>query len=204
MSLENEFATLRLELSVKAKNGLDFIVAATVVWAGIAVVWALPGTAAHKGFVTFFVGARALPLAWGLSKVFGTTWALPHNPLQPLGLWLWLNFAQLFYFPLLLFIFGHSPTYFTMAYGIITGAHFFPYAWFYKAPAYAVMAGVISGGCLLIGVRTAQSAPCGVPVFVTVALLPLATGLWQSYRQHARAYGLAGAVASEPAPGVKG
>lgn len=186
MALENEFVALRLELSVKAKNGLDFIMAAAVVWAAIALVWALPGTAAHKGFITFFVGALTLPLAWGLSKAFGTTWTLPHNPLQPLGLW--LNFAQLFYFPFLMFIFGHSPAHFIMTYGIITGAHFFPYAWFYNTPAYAVMAGVISVGCLLIGVRTAATAPYWVPVFVTAALLLLGAWLWYSYRQHARAY----------------
>ena len=193
MSLENELTALRLELSVKAKNGLDFIGAAALVWAAISVVWALPGSAAHKGFVTFFVGALTLPLAWVLSKLLRTTWTLPHNPLQPLGLW--FNFAQLFYFPFLIFIFGHSPAYFIMTYGIITGAHFFPYAWFYKAPAFAVMAGVIPVGCLLIGVRTATTAPYGVPVFVTAALLLLGAGLWHSYRQHARAYPLAGAVA---------
>lgn len=186
MSFEQEFAALRLELSVKAKNGLDFIVAASAVWAAIAVVWLLPGTATHKSFITFFVGALTLPLAWGLSRVFGTTWALPHNPLQPLGLW--LNFAQLFYFPLLIFMFSAHPAYFIMTYGIITGAHFFPYAWFYNAPPFAAMAGVISVGSLLIGWRTAATAPHWVPVFVAGALLVLAVLLLALYRQRARGY----------------
>lgn len=186
MPLEKEFAALRLELSVKAKNGLDFIAAATVVWALIAIVWAFPGSPAHKSFVTFFVGALLLPLAWGLSKVFRTTWTLPHNPLQPLGLW--LNFAQLFYFPFLFFIFGRHPAYFIMTYGIITGAHFFPYAWFYDAPPFAVMAGVISFGCLFIGVRTATTAPYWVPVFIVGALVVLGGLLFQSYRQHQKIY----------------
>ena len=190
MSLEKEFAALRLELSVKAKNGLDFIVAASAVWLAIAFVWTLPGTATHRAFITFFVGGLTLPMAWLLSKVFGTTWTLPDNPLQPLGLW--LNFAQLFYFPFLLFSFGSHPAYFIMTYGIITGAHFFPYAWFYKAPAYAVMAGVISFGSLLIGVRTATTAPYWVPVFVAGALLVLGALLLGSYRQHRQAYRLAG------------
>ena len=155
--LEKEFDALLLELSVKAKNGLDFITAASLVWAAIAVAWWLPGTAMHKGFVTFFLGALTLPLAWALSKVLRTAWTLPNNPLQSLGLW--LNFAQLFYFPFLIFIYSRRPAYFIMTYGIITGAHFFPYAWFYKAPPFAVMAGVISVGCLFIGMRTATSAP---------------------------------------------
>ena len=192
MLLKQDFDALRLELSVKAKNGVDFIVAASVVWAAIAFVWTLPGSAAHLAFITFFVGALTLPLAWAFSKVFRTTWTLPDNPLQPLGLW--LNFAQLFYFPFLLFIFSYHPAYFIMAYGIITGAHFFPYAWFYKAPPFAAMAGVISVGCLLIGVRTATTAPYWVPVFVLGCLLVLAGLLFVLYRQRALAWRLAAAT----------
>ena len=186
MAIAQEFAALRLELSVKAKNGLDFILAATLVWAAIAYVWTLPYPAAQLGGITFCVGAGMLPLAWLFSKALRTTWTLPHNPLQPLGLW--LNFAQLFYFPLLFFVLGKHPAYFIMAYGIITGAHFFPYAWFYDAWPFAPMAGVISVGCLLIGVRTAGSAPYWVPVFMVSALVVLGVLLFGSYRQHQRAY----------------
>lgn len=193
MSLTQEFAALRLELSIKAKNGLDFILAATLVWLAIAFIWALPYPPARLGFITFFVGALTLPLAWLFSKVLGTTWTLPHNPLQPLGLW--LNFAQLFYFPFLFFIFGHHPAYFIMTYGIITGAHFFPYAWFYDAPPFALMAGVISVGCLLLGVRTASTTPYAVPAFVAGALLALGAALYFLYRRRARAYAPATAPA---------
>jgi hypothetical protein len=34
--------------------------------------------------------------------------------------------------------------------GIITGAHFFPYSWFYKNMAYAIMGGVISFGLMVL------------------------------------------------------
>lgn len=195
MPLEAEFAALRLELSVRAKNGLDFILAASLVWAAIAYVWTLPVAVERRGFITFFVGALTLPLAGVFSKLLRTTWTLPHNPLQPLGLW--LNFAQLFYFPLLLFIYGKYPAYFIMTYGIITGAHFFPYAWFYRAWPYAGAAGIIAGGCLVIGLRTAASAPYWVPVFVVGALLTLAALLFGVYRRHAQEY--ARTVAPAPA-----
>ncbi|WP_035565348.1 DUF7010 family protein [Hymenobacter sp. IS2118] len=177
---------LRLELSVKAKNGLDFILAALVVWSAIAGVWLLPNPASRNSFITFFVGALMLPLARLLSRPLRTTWTLPHNPLQPLGLW--LNFAQLFYFPLLMFMFGRYPQHFIMAYGIITGAHFFPYAWFYRAPAFAVMAGVISGGCLGLGLRLAPGQLYLIPAFVAACLAVLAALLVHSYRQNQRAY----------------
>ena len=186
MLLEQEFTALKLELSVKAKNGLDFIVAASIVWAAIAFIWTLPNSPTQNGFLTFFVGAATLPLAWLFSKVFRTTWTIAHNPLQPLGLW--LNFAQLFYFPVLLFMYSKYPSHFIMTYGIITGAHFFPYAWFYKAKPFAFMAGVISVGCLLIGLRTSEANLYLVPVFMVGSLLVLAGLLYVSYRQNQKAY----------------
>ncbi|QJX49250.1 hypothetical protein HMJ29_13555 [Hymenobacter taeanensis] len=177
---------LRLELSVKAKNGLDFIVAASVVWAAIAFIWMLPHSPAHKAFITFLVGAATMPLAWLFSRVLRTTWRLPHNPLQPLGLW--LNVAQLFYFPFLMFIYSKYPSSFIMTYGIITGAHFFPYAWFYCARPYAAMAGVIPVGCLVLGLRLAVAQLYMIPVFMVCSLLVLSGLLIISYRHNRQAY----------------
>lgn len=186
MLLEKQFTALKLELSVKAKNGLDFIAAASIVWAAIAFIWTLPNSATKNGFLTFFVGAATLPLAWLFSKLFRTTWTIAHNPLQPLGLW--LNFAQLFYFPFLIFIYSKYPQYFIMTYGIITGAHFFPYAWFYTAKPYAIMAGVISVGCLFMGLRTAEANLYLIPVFVVCSLGVLGGLLFISYLQNKKAY----------------
>ena len=180
---------LRLELSVKAKNGLDFILAAVVVWVAIAGVWLLPNSTGRNGFITFFVGALTLPLARLLSKPLRTTWTLPHNPLQPLGLW--LNFAQLFYFPLLVFVYMRYPQHFVMAYGITTGAHFFPYAWFYRAPAFAILAGVISAGCLVLGLCLGPGQRYLIPAFVAACLVVLAVLLGRAYRQNKVIYQLA-------------
>nr|WP_214607019.1 hypothetical protein [Hymenobacter arizonensis] len=104
---ENDLTALKLELSVKAKNGIDFIVAASIIWSVIAVVWLQPNHPAKNGMITFFVGGLMLPLAWAMSKVFKTNWTIKDNPLQPLGLW--LNFAQLFYFPILMFMYSKQP-----------------------------------------------------------------------------------------------
>jgi len=186
MTSEQQLTAWRLELAVTAKNGLNFILAASFIWVAIALVWTLPYPPARLSFLTFFVGPAMLPLAWVLSKVLRTTWTLPHNPLQPLGLW--LNVAQLLYFPFLIFIYGRQPTYFLMTYGIITGAHFFPYAWFYNTRAYAVMAAFIAVGCLFIGVRTAATAPAWVAVFMAGALLVLSAWLLGSYCRQKAAY----------------
>lgn len=171
---------LKLELSLKAKNGVDFILAAAITWLGITYLWTLPLSAYNKSILTFMVGGLMLPLALLLSKVFRTTWTVKSNPLQPLGLW--LNFAQLFYFPFLVFVLLKNPDYFVMTYVIITGAHFFPYAWYYNEKAYAVAAGVIAVGALLTGLRVPAESMYLVPLGMSAALLGLAGFIYASYR----------------------
>ncbi|QIL77485.1 DUF7010 family protein [Hymenobacter sp. HDW8] len=186
MLLEKDFTALRLELSVKAKNGVDFIVAASILWSVITVIWMQPNPPSRNALFTFIVGGAMLPLAFAFSKVFKTTWAIKNNPLDPLGLW--LNFAQLFYFPFLIFIYIKEPQYFIMTYGIITGAHFFPYAWFYNVKAYAVMAGVIAFGCLFIGLSVTIQNLYLIPLFIAVSLVVLSVIISVSYRRNKEIY----------------
>jgi hypothetical protein len=170
---------LKLELSIKAKNGVDFISAACIVWLLIAYVWTLPFSSYDKSVLTFIIGSLLLPLALLLSKVLKTTWTVKNNPLQPLGLW--LNFAQLFYFPFLVFVLLRQPDYFVMTYAIITGAHFFPYAWYYKEIGFAVMAGVISVGSLLLSLSLTPEQMYLVPLAMAGALGLLAVWIYGSF-----------------------
>ena len=182
MLLEKDFTALRLELSVEAKNGVDFIVAASILWSVITLIWMQPNTPGQNSLFTFIIGGAMLPLAWAFSKVFKTFWTIKSNPLQPLGLW--LNFAQLFYFPFLIFVYIKQPQYFIMTYGIITGAHFFPYAWFYNVKAYAVMAGVISFGCMFIGLNITPENMYLIPLFVAVSMVVLSVIISISYQRN--------------------
>ena len=163
---------LKHELAIKAKGGVDFIVAAAIVWLLITYIWTLDTSTYNKSILTFIVGAIHLPLAFVFSKIFKTTWKIKENPLQPLGLL--LNFAQLFYFPFLILILIKSPDYFVITYAIITGAHFFPYAWYYDLKPYAIMAGVISGGALILGLKVEILHMYYVPFAMSLALLLLA------------------------------
>lgn len=177
---------LRLELSVRAKNGIDFILAASIVWIAITYVWTLPYPAYNKSIITFMVGGVMMPLAILFSKLLKTEWTIKSNPLQPLGLW--LNFAQLFYFPFLFFVLFKMPDYFVMVYVIITGAHFFPYAWFFKSFAYAIAAGVISIGAMILGLILTQENYYLIPLFLSVSLLILAASLFMNYKSRAMAH----------------
>jgi hypothetical protein len=178
------FDRLRLELSVNAKNGVDFIASAMVVWVILAYVWTLPYSAYNRSILTFMAGSVTIPLAFALSKVFKTRWKSPGNPLEPLGLW--LNFAQLFYFPMLVFILLTEPRYFVMTYAIITGAHFFPYAWYYRSTAFAIMAGVISVGAMVLGLTLRQDQTFVLPLTMAGALAILAIQLMSAWKKNAR------------------
>ena len=170
-NLEN----LKLEIQLKAKNGVDFIFAASITWFGIFFIWRfLQNTSYEKSVFTFMFGAFLIPLALGFSKILKTNWKIKNNPLQPLGLW--LNFAQLIYFPFLTFCLVKYPDYFIMAYGIITGAHLFPYAWFYSEIGYAVAAILISLGSMIIALIASPVNIFYVPLFTASVLLIL--GIW--------------------------
>ncbi len=170
MTLEN-LTELRIDFSVKSKNGIDFTLAAGIVWILISWIWTLNFKSYDKSVFTFIIGALMMPLAFFLSKLFKTTWTNRENPLQALGLW--LNFSQLFYFPFLIFSLIKFPDYFVMVYVIITGAHFFPYAWFYKTNLYAVFAGIISVGAMTLGLILPIEKMYFLPLFMSVCLITL-------------------------------
>lgn len=169
---QRSLAELKLELQAQAKNGLDFILAAGLLWLLITWLWTLDYSAYNRSVFTFMVGALLLPLAFGFSRILRTHWKVPDNPLQPLGLW--LNFAQLVYFPFLVFVLIKAPDYFVMTYAIITGAHLFPYAWFYDEPGYAVAAVLIAVGALLLALTLPAGQLWLVPLGTAAALFALA------------------------------
>jgi hypothetical protein len=162
---------LRVNLSVKSKNGLDFTLSAAIIWILIAWIWRLDFKSYDKSVFTFIIGAIMIPLALLFSKLFKTIWTDKDNPLQPLGLW--MNFSQLFYFPFLVFSLIKFPDYFVMVYAIITGGHFFLFAWFYKTNLYAVFAGIISIGAMALGLILPVKEMYFIPILMSVSLVVL-------------------------------
>ncbi len=175
---------LRNQLSVEAKNGIDFTISATIIWALISFIWQLNVTAYNKSVFVFMAGAPLLPMAFIFSKILKTKWKVPDNPIQSLGLW--LNFAQLFYFPFLIFILLKMPDYFIMTYAIITGAHFFPYAWFYRVKWYGILGGIIAFGSLLSGLFLKQENFFLIGAGTSLALGILSVLLYFDFRFKAK------------------
>ena len=167
---------LRQTLSVELKNGLNFTLAAAIVWIIIFFIWRSGLTSYDKSVLTFMTGALMLPFALLFGRLFKATLKDKNNPLQPLGLW--LNFSQLFYFPILVFTLIKIPDYFLMVLAIITGAHFFPYAWFYKAIAYAVFSGVLSIGAMFLALYLPVENMYFIAAFMSISLFILTVFLY--------------------------
>ena len=178
---KEELDKLRTRLSVESKNGIDFTIAATIIWGLIAFIWSLDVDLYSKSVLVFIAAAPLFPLAFLFSKILKTNWKVKDNPLQPLGLW--LNISQLFYFTFLIFVLIKSPDYFIMTYSIITGAHFFPYSWFYKTKFYALFAGIISLGSLFIVLNIDVEDFFYIGVFTSICLLLLTIGLLFDYNK---------------------
>lgn len=176
-----ELDKLRNRLSIEAKNGIDFIISAAIIWAAIAFIWTLKADAYNKSILVFIAGGPMLPLALLLSKILKTKWKVADNPLQPLGLW--LNFAQVLYFPFLIFILIKQPEYFVMTYAIITGAHFLPYSWFYNTKWYAVFAVIISFGGLILALSLCVENQHYIGVFTSISLFVLSILLRADYKK---------------------
>jgi hypothetical protein len=60
---------LRNQLSVEAKNGIDFTLSATIIWAVIAFIWQMETTAYNKSVLVFIAGGPLLPMAFMFSKI---------------------------------------------------------------------------------------------------------------------------------------
>ncbi len=175
---KKDFDNLKLELKREAKCGVDFIFTASILWLAITYIWTMNYTAYDTSIFTFVISAFLMPLAFAFSKLFKTNWKVKDNPLQSLGLW--LNFAQLIYFPILFFILIKDANYFVLGYAIITGAHLFPYAWLYDEKIYAVIAPLISVASLVLTIIFGIEKIWIIPLFTALTLV--FTVIWLSLK----------------------
>jgi hypothetical protein len=60
---------LRIELSVKSKNGIDFTLAASIIWLIVAYLWTLRFKSYDKSVFVFIAGGPLLPTAFLFSKL---------------------------------------------------------------------------------------------------------------------------------------
>lgn len=172
---------LRIECSVRGKNGISFLLSALVLWFLFAIIYRQSVDIQLKNLLVLFLTGLLFPLAVGISRLIQVDWKLTDHPLGSLGLI--FNIAQLIYFPLVFWAFFAFPEKMIVVFAVITGAHFFPYGWFYQAKAYYVMAPIISFVIMGIGWNMNPSRLWLIPVSMMVFLLVLIVWLWVDYRK---------------------
>jgi hypothetical protein len=60
---------LKSEIQSRAKNGIDFILAASVAWIGIFLIWKYTAFSSYdKSVLTLIMSAVLIPLAFGFQK----------------------------------------------------------------------------------------------------------------------------------------
>jgi len=93
-----------------------------------------------------------------------------------------LVLAQLMYFPILAFTFYKNPNQMIIFFAVITGAHLFPYGWYYNAKAYMIMAPIMSILIIIIGWNVDISRLWLIPLSMIVLLILLNIWLFIDYR----------------------
>jgi hypothetical protein len=175
-----DLAQMKRELSVKSKNGIAFLSAGTVVWGIITIIFLLPLSPREADLFAFYSTGLMFPLAVVLSNLLKADWKAKDNPLGSLGLY--LNLAQLMYFPVLFWTIVKHPTDMVLLFAIITAAHFYPYGWLYNTRVYYLLAPIIS--LILFGIGLADSTKAWIiPLFMVMALLLANIFLLKDYKK---------------------
>lgn len=174
---------LRNELSVRGKNGLPFLLSAAFVWVIFLIIFSLEVSIETKNLFSFFATGIMFPLAIVISTLVRADWKMNNHPLGLLGLY--INLAQLMYFPILFWAFAKNPDEMIVFFAIITGAHLFPYGWYYNTKAFYVMAPVISVLVTVIGWGLTPNQLWYIPLTMIISLIILNIWLYMDYRMKA-------------------
>ncbi|OIJ20124.1 hypothetical protein BKP45_10070 [Anaerobacillus alkalidiazotrophicus] len=176
-----EVTRIRNELSVKGKNGIGFLFSAVVIWSIITIIFLQPIEIHQKNIYMLFSTGLMFPLSVGISSLIRSDWRLKNNPLGDLGLY--LNLAQFIYFPILFWGIIKSPNEAIIFFAIITGAHFFPYGWFYNAKPFYVMAPIITVIIIFLGIYLNGEDLWLIPFSMIILILFLILWLILDYRR---------------------
>lgn len=171
----------RNHFSIKGKNGIAFLLSASLIWSIITVIFLQTIDINQKNIFMMFSTGMMFPLSLGISKLLKAHWKFNDHDLGILGLY--LNLAQIIYFPILFWAMIKSPHDAIMVFAIITGAHFFLYGWFYNAKPYYIVAPIIALGMMFLGLNTAIENLWLIPLSMVVALVILTFLLFLDYKK---------------------
>ena|SRR5690625_1252668 len=175
---------IRKDLSIRGKNGIGFLSSGLIVWAIITVIFTLQIGVYEKSIFMLFATGLMFPLSLGISHIMKADWKIEGNPLAILGMY--LNIAQIIYFPILIWAIGKRPEEAVIFFAIITSAHFFPYGWFYHTKSYSIMAPLMALLIMLIGWNIGSDQLWLVPLIMVICLFVLILWIQKDYKNKSR------------------
>lgn len=128
------FSEVQNDLIIKTKRGLPMIIVGMFFWLIVGLLSFFEMHIKMHGLLLFIGISIIFPLGILLSKMMKIDMVAKDNSLSALsGM---LGAMQLFFTPILMVIFVDEPQMLPFFVGILTGAHFFPFAWVYKSKAF--------------------------------------------------------------------
>jgi hypothetical protein len=184
MITSEEIGASRIELSIKIKNGVAFLIAGCILWGIIAFIWVFDIQLYIKCIIVFIIGGMISPIAFLVSKILKIPLEIRDNPISPLGSLIGLG--TIFYLPLYIYTIIKIPEYYLIIISTVTGAHFFLYGWFYKTKLYTIFAGIMVIGVFILGILLKENMMVIVPLFMLISEFALAMLLYFDLRKKYR------------------
>ncbi len=160
---------------------MGFITSAFIIWSIITIIFLQSTGTYQKNIYMLFSTGLMFPFSVSVSTLIKADWKFENNPLGSLGLY--LNIAQLIYFPILFWGIIKSPNDAVMLFAIITGAHLFPFGWLYNSKPYYIMAPVISVTVMFLGLYLNGENLWLIPFSLAILLLILIYLLHLDYKR---------------------
>ncbi|MBT2642241.1 hypothetical protein J7I80_08390 [Bacillus sp. ISL-41] len=127
------FEELRMEISAEAGKGYPMFIAGIIFWLMMGVGGLFVPQQIMVWFYLFGIGL-VLPLGILVSKVVHVNFLATHNPLSTIGGL--VGGIQIFFAPIIILIAYQQPNWIPFVVGVLTGAHFLPYAAIYQSKGY--------------------------------------------------------------------
>lgn len=174
---------MKVALSIKGKNGLPFILSAVIVWIVITIIFLQTNDIVSKNVTMLISTGIMFPIAVIIAKIIKAEWRFSTDDIPIADLGLYINLAQFFYFPILFWAFAKNPTEMIVFFAIITGAHFYPYGWFYKTKVYYIFAPIISITIAIVGFTIREEEKLWIiPLAMIIFLLVISLLLYMDYQ----------------------
>ena len=142
---------LRLDVAIKQRKGLHFILASIVIWCAVLIVQLTDMPVLTKNLYTFCCTAPLLPIAFFIAKIIKVDFQNKANPLTNLGILFSAN--QMLYLFIAMWIYPTIPEKMLMVIAMIFGAHLLPYGWLYKSKTYMILSVFITIAALIVGLN---------------------------------------------------